>query len=110
MVGLGLLALVSCLTTLGSGELDPFRLRGWGLVVTIALGLVAVAAGALALRPLGLAAGVGFLVAAVVQIVQLGGEAGAVEHGVLGGTASTFALWLGLGVGLVAVGLTRETG
>jgi hypothetical protein len=109
VVGVGLLALASCLTTLGSGELDPFRLRGWGLVVTLALGAVAVAAGWLAMRPLALAAGVGFLAAGALQIAQLRGEAGvAVEHGLLGGNASTFALWLGLGVGLAVLGLTRD--
>jgi hypothetical protein len=104
VAGVGLLAFAACLTTLARGELDVFRLRGWGLVVTLALGALAVAAGWLALRPLALAAGVGFLAAAVLQIAQLRGEAGvAVEHGVLGGNASTFALWLGLGVGLAVL-------
>jgi hypothetical protein len=104
VAGVGLLALASCLTTLASGELDPFRLRGWGVVLTLALGALAVAAGWLALRPLALAAGVGFLAAAVLQLAQLRGEAGiSVEHGVLGGNASTFALWLGLGVGLAVL-------
>ena len=48
-----------------------------------------------------LAAGVGFLIAAVVQLVLLEGG----SSGFLGGNASTFSLWLALGVGLIAVGL-----
>jgi hypothetical protein len=101
-IGLGVLALAVAGASAVGGELD-FRIRGVGLAVTLALGVLAVAAGWLALRLLALLAGVGFLAAAVLQIVQLGGQAGAVEHGVLGGNASTFAVWLGLGVGLTAV-------
>jgi hypothetical protein len=43
----------------------------------------------------------GFLVAGAVQLVLLAGG----SSGFLGGNASTFSLWLGLGVGLIAVGL-----
>ena len=102
VLAIGLLALVAgCATPLGYA-----RLRGVGLVVTVVLGLLAMAAGWLARRQLALASGIGFLAAAVLQIVQLGGRAGDVEHGILDGNASTFALWLGLGVGLLALGLT----
>lgn len=106
--GLGLLALAAAATTLGRGELDPFQVRGWGLVVTLALGLLGLLAGVTARRWLALVAGAGFLAAAVVQISQLGGRAGDVTPGVLGGNAATFALWLGLGVGLAVLGLTRD--
>jgi hypothetical protein len=102
-IGLGLLALATAGASAIGGELN-FRIRGWGLVVTLVLGLLAIAAGWLAQRLLALAAGVGFLAAAVLQVVQLGGEAGAVEHGVLDGNASTFAVWLGLGIGLAVLG------
>ena len=108
VLGLGLLALAASATTVARGELDAFRLRGWGLVVTLALAAVALLAGWLHRRALALAAGAGFLVAALVQIVQLGGAAGAVEHGLLGGNASTFALWLGLGTGLAVLGRSPE--
>lgn len=108
VLALGLLAFAAAATTMGRGELDPFRVRGWGLVVTLGLGLLALVAGWFAWRLLALAVGAGFLAAAGVQIIQLGGEAGAVEHGVLDGNAATFALWLGLGVGLAVLGLTRD--
>ncbi|HXD25573.1 MAG TPA: hypothetical protein VN609_06550, partial [Propionibacteriaceae bacterium] len=65
------------------------------------LGLLAVVAGWLDERALMLGAGAGFLIAAAVQLVLLAGG----RSGFLGGNASTFSLWLGLGVGLVAVGL-----
>lgn len=108
-IALGLLALAATAGAAGHAELD-FRIRGWGLLVTLGLGGLAIIAGWLAVRAVTLAAGVGFLAAAVVQIVQLGGRAGAVEHGVLGGNAATFAVWLGLGVGLTMLGLTRVPG
>jgi hypothetical protein len=59
------------------------------------------AAGWLGERALILATGMAFLLAAVIQIVLLTRGAGSF----LGGNASTFSLWLGLGVGLIAVGL-----
>lgn len=70
-----------------------------GLVVALVLGLLAIAAGWLAEAALMLAAGVGFLVAAAAQLTLLAGG-----NGLLGGNASTFSLWLGLGVGLIAIG------
>lgn len=102
VLAIGLLALAAVVLS----PLGYARLRGAGLVVTVVLGLLAVAAGWLARRPLALAAGIGFLAAAALQIAQLGGRPSAVEHGILDGNASTFALWLGLGVGLLALGLT----
>jgi hypothetical protein len=69
--------------------------------VALVLGLLAVVAGWLDERTLMLAAGAGFLIAAAVQLVLLAGGG----SGFLGGNASTFSLWLGLGVGLVVVGL-----
>lgn len=109
VIALGLLALACAAATALGGELD-FRLRGWGLLATLALGLLAIAAGWLAQRRLAQATGVGFLAASVVQILQLGGAAGEVAHGLLGGNASTFAVWLGLGVGLIVLGATdRDT-
>lgn len=105
---LGLVAVVSPVTALASGDLDLFRLRGVGLWVTVGLGLIAAVLGWLRLRRLALVSGLGFLVAAAVQVAQLRGEPGAVERGLLDGTASTFAFWLGLGAGLTVLALTPE--
>jgi hypothetical protein len=71
------------------------------LVVALVLGLLAVVAGLLEERALTLATGLAFLLAAVVQLALLVGRG----SGLLGGNASTFSLWLGLGVGLVAIGM-----
>ena len=77
------------------------EIRAAGLVVAVVLGLLAVVGGWLDERTLVIAAGVGFLVAGALQLVLLAGG----SSGFLGGNASTFSLWLGLGVGLIAVGL-----
>jgi hypothetical protein len=107
VAALGVLALACAATSPLGGELD-LRIRGWGLVATLVLGVVAIAGGWVARRPLALISGLGFLIVATVQIIQLGGRAGEVEHGALGGNASTFAVWLGLGIGLVVVGLANR--
>ena len=65
------------------------------------LGLLAIAAGWLESRALIFAAGIGFLVAAGVQLSLLARGNG----GFLGGNASTFSLRLGLGFGLIAIGM-----
>jgi hypothetical protein len=69
-------------------------------VVTLILAVVAVTGGVLTIRPIVLVAGAGFLVAAVLQVVQLslGGT------NTLGGDGSTVGLCLGFAVGLLAVG------
>jgi len=72
-------------------------------VVALVLGLLAVVAGCLDERTLMLAAGAGFLLAAAVQLALLAGG----SSGFVGGNASTFSLWLGLGVGLIAIGVVR---
>jgi len=48
-----------------------------------------------------LVSGLGFLLAASFQIAQLAGG----NSGFLGGNASSFSLWLALGVGLIAIGM-----
>lgn len=105
--GLGLLALAMAGASSLGGELN-FRIQGWGLVVTLVLGVVAIAAGWFGQRLVALGAGVGFLAAAVLQLVQLRGDGETLEHGVLDGNASTFAVWLGLGVGLAVLGTQRQ--
>ena len=98
---LGLVSVVSAVFVFVHGTFQLVQIGAAGLVVALVLGLLAVVAGWLDERTLMLAAGAGFLLAAAVQLVLL--ERG--SSGFLGGNASTFSLWLGLGVGLIAVGL-----
>lgn len=100
-IALGVGAAASLL--LGIADRTPLRLIAVGpamAVVTLILAVVAVTGGVLAIRPIVLVAGAGFLVAAVLQVVQLslGGA------NTLGGDGSTVALCLGFAVGLLAVG------
>jgi hypothetical protein len=98
---LGLVSMVSAVFVFANGEYEIVRVQVAGVVVALVLGLLAISAGWFESSELMLAAGVGFLIAAVVQLVLLAGGGG----GFLGGNASTFSLWLGLGVGLIAIGL-----
>jgi hypothetical protein len=100
-LALGVVSILSAGFVFVEGNLQLVQIRAAGLVVSLVLGLLAVAAGWLGERALILATGAGFLLAAGIQLVMLAGGAGSF----LGGNASTFSLWLGLGVGLIAVGL-----
>jgi hypothetical protein len=100
---LGAASVLSAVFAGASGTFEFVRVRGGGVAVAVVLGLLACAAGWLANRVLTLAAGAGFLVAAAVLLVLLGSTG---NGGFLDGNASTFSLWLGLGVGLVVLGLT----
>jgi hypothetical protein len=79
------------------------RLAGPGLVVLVVLAALAIAGAQLGRRVLVAVAGAGFLAAAVLQLVQLGGD-----PNWLRGDGSTFSLFLGVGVGLLVLGLARE--
>jgi hypothetical protein len=98
---LGAVSIVSVAFAFVQGDLQLVQIRAAGLVVALVLGLLAVVAGRLGERTLILAAGAGFLLAAAVQLGMLAGGGA----GLLGGNASTFSLWLGLGVGLIALGM-----
>lgn len=103
---LGAAGLVSSLFALSSGGPQPVdfvHLRGAGLVVLLVLSLVAVLGGVLHRVALVMVAGAGLVVAAVLQLVQVGGR-----PNWLGGDASTLALMGGLGLGLLAVGLSSR--
>jgi hypothetical protein len=102
VIVLGVASLASALFALVEGDLEFVTMGGGGVAVALGLGALAVVAGWLGSRPLGLIAGVALLVAAV---VLLGLLAATGNGGFLGGSASTFALWLGLGTGLVVVSL-----
>lgn len=98
---LGAVSIMSAAFVFVHGTFQLVQIGTVGLVVALVLGLLAIAAGLLAERTLMIAAGVGFLLAATVELVLLGGGG----SGFLGGNASTFSLWLGLGAGLIAIGL-----
>ena len=98
---LGVVSIVSALFVFVHGTFQLVQIGAAGLVVALVLGLLAVVGAWLDERTLMIAAGLGFLLAAAVQLVLLAGG----SSGFLGGNASTFSLWLGLGVGLIAVGL-----
>lgn len=87
------------------GKADFVQIRDLGLVVLLVLGALAVLGGVLGNRLVAIAAGTGFAVAAVVQLVQWGRDTNW-----LAGDGSTIAVLGGFGVGLLAIGLTpRET-
>ena len=70
---LGLLSIMSAAFVFVHGTFQLVQIGTVGLVVALVLGLLAIAAGWLAERTLMIAAGVGFLLAATVQLVLLAG-------------------------------------
>lgn len=106
-VVLGAAALLSSLftmTTGGPAPVDLVHVGRVGVVAFLVLGMVAVLGGALHRPVLTIAAGAGLVVAAVLQLAQLGRDANW-----LGGNGSTVSLMGGLGLGLLAVGLSGRT-
>ncbi|WP_372729428.1 hypothetical protein [Nocardioides sp.] len=98
---LGALAVLSPVFALSTSSNNNFvTVRNGGLIVLVVLGLVALAGGWLSRPPVVLAAGVGFGLAALLQLVQLGRSTNWLD-----GSGSTFALLLALAIGLVTVGL-----
>jgi hypothetical protein len=97
---LGLVSIISAAFLFVHGAFQLVQIGAVGLVVAIVLGLLAIAAGLLAEGTLMIAGGVGFLLAGAAQLALLAGG----SSGFLGGNASTFSLWLGLGAGLIAIG------
>ena len=98
---LGGVSIISAAFVFVPGDWQLVKIRAAGLVVAFVLGLLAVVAGWLGEPTLILSTGVGFLLAAAVQLSMLAGGGA----GLMGGNASTFSLWLGLGVGLIAIGM-----
>jgi len=80
-----------------------FHLNPLGSLVTLVLGLVALAGAVARLRAVVLGAAVGWLLAALQVVLQSGGGSN-----LLGGTASTLALFLGVGAGLLALALAPD--
>ena len=105
-VVLGAAALVStvfALTAGGPQPVDLIHVRRVGVVVLIVLGALAVLGGMLRRVLLVIAAGTGLVLAAVLQLLQVGRASNW-----LGGDGSTLSLMGGLGLGLLAVGLTNR--
>jgi hypothetical protein len=97
---LGVVSVASALFVFVRGDFDFVRMRSGATVVAVVVGLLAVVAGWLGSRLLTIAAGAVFLLAAAVLLVLLGLNG---NGGLLDGSGSTVSLWLGLGVGLVAL-------
>jgi thiosulfate dehydrogenase [quinone] large subunit len=102
-VALGLAALASLLFIPLHGIFEFVEMREGSIPVTAVLGALAVVAGLLRQRLLTAIAGGAFLLTALVQLILLG------HDNPLGGNGSTISLWLGLGAGLLAIGLTTPT-
>lgn len=102
---LGGVSALSAIMGYAKGDLLFVQVSGIAMVVALGLGALAFAAGWLGHRLLTLAAGAGFLFAAVLQLALMTQGNG----GFLRGNGSTFALWLGLGAGLLALALTPHT-
>jgi len=101
---LGAVSLASLLFLIIKRELHFVDIPKAGIAVAVVFGLMAIAGGWLANRAVTMAAGIGFLAAAVLQVVlQTVGSSYA-----NGSNGSTMGLWLGLGAALVTVGLTRR--
>lgn len=102
-ISLGAVSLLSLLFLVIKRELHFVEIPKTGIAVAIVLGLLAIAGGWLANRLLVTAAGAGFLIAAALQVIlQTAGSSLA-----NGSNGSTMGLWLGLGAGLLAIGLSR---
>ncbi|MFI6595921.1 hypothetical protein ACIBHX_06720 [Nonomuraea sp. NPDC050536] len=98
---LGIVSLVSAVLVLVSNARWQFVSMTWRTaIVAVVLGVLAIVVSRLGRARLVAVVGLIYLLAALVQLVELG-----VGAHWLGGTGSTVSLWLGLGAGLLALGL-----
>jgi hypothetical protein len=103
-VVLGIVSLLGALVARPNGTFAFIHLGRNGYLVVLILGLLAAVAGWFGLPLLVTATGAAYLIAAVAQALLIG------RHGdPIGGDGSTVAFWLGLGVGLLALGLTPRS-
>lgn len=106
-LALGIAAAISCLFAFTDGmdqTINLIHVRGASVIVIGLLGILAIVAGVLRAPILGLVAGIVFIAAAVLQLVQLGQALN-----LLGGDGSTMAVMGGLGIGLVSVWLVGRS-
>ncbi|HEU4421932.1 MAG TPA: hypothetical protein VFR67_05250 [Pilimelia sp.] len=99
-LALGAASVVSIVFWPVNGRYEFIRMDGWSAAVAVALGVLAMLAGRTGSGALATVTGGGFVAAAVIQLVMW-----ATGTNPLGGNGGTFSWWLGLGVGLLAVGL-----
>lgn len=104
-VWLGVASILSIAYVWVKGELHWVQMPKAGIPVALVLGLLAVAGGRLGNRLLVLLAGIGFLAAALVQLVLHTDQAELAE----GSNGSTLGLWLGLGFGLLSLVLVKKS-
>ena len=103
---LGAVAVLSPIFRLSTSSNNNFVSMGNGaIVVALLLGLLALAGGYTSQSVLVVAAGAGFGLAALVQLVQL-----PLSSNWLGGSGSTFSLFLAFSIGLLAVGIVSHRG
>jgi hypothetical protein len=95
---------VFALTTGGPAPVDLVRMGVGAVIVLLVLGVVAVLGGLTHRHVLVAAAGAGLVVAALLQLAQLGRDAN-----MLGGNGSTVSLLGGLGLGLLVVALPNRS-
>ena len=98
-IALGIGAAASTLTALPLGKLQMESLSGAGFLVVLVLAAAAVLAGILRITALAVVSGLGFLGAALFELVQLA----ATDANVLGGSLSTVSMQFAFGLGLLAV-------
>ncbi len=103
-IWLGLASLASLIFLATKREVHFVQIPKAGIAVAIVFGLAAIAGGLMASRALTLIAGAGFFAAAIAQLVLQTNASSLAD----GSNGSTFGLWLGLGIGLVALALTRQ--
>jgi hypothetical protein len=101
---LGAVSVLSVAFHFIKGELQFVQIPNAGMVVAVVLGVVAMAGGALRNNLITLAAGAGFLAAAIAQVALQTAGASLAN----GSNGSTAGLWLGLGAGLLVLALTPE--
>jgi hypothetical protein len=104
VVGIGVGAIASSVFRLVNGRehVQFVHFGTGGVIVLLVLGVAAVASALLRSAVIVTVIGILFLAVAVIQLVQLSGTTNWFD-----GSATFFSLTLGLGLGLVAIGLTE---
>lgn len=102
---LGIVGVITPVFALSTSSNNNFVLvQSLALVVFPVLGLIAIAGALTRGRPLILISGVGYALAALLQLIQFG-------HATnwLGGSGSTFSLFMALGIGLLVASTLAPT-